>query len=140
MSLIVRERTREIGALKALGASRWHVVGQFGVEVLVLSGIAAVVATGLLALAGPAIAATFDLSGSGVLDTGDGPGGLRRGGELMREMGGSSVAGAIDPQCYAYIRRTLGPGTKRGSQNICAEPWTGVRPNLSSTGSASGQP
>jgi hypothetical protein len=50
-------------------------------------GIAAFVATGLLAQAGPAIAAIFDLSDSGVLDTGDGPGGLRRGGELMREMG-----------------------------------------------------
>jgi ABC-type antimicrobial peptide transport system permease subunit len=81
--LTVRERTREIGVLNALGASSWHVIGQFGVEVLGLSGIAAVVTAGLLALAGPAIATTFDLSGSGVLDTGDRPGGLRRGGELM---------------------------------------------------------
>ncbi len=36
--LIVRERTREIGALKALGVSRWHVIGQFWVEVLVPTG------------------------------------------------------------------------------------------------------
>ena len=38
MFLIVRERTSEIGALKALGASGWHVIGQFWVEVLVLTG------------------------------------------------------------------------------------------------------
>jgi putative ABC transport system permease protein len=49
--LIVRERTREIGVLKALGASSWHITGQFAVEVLVLSGISAVLAAALLAFA-----------------------------------------------------------------------------------------
>ncbi|MDQ3910558.1 MAG: ABC transporter permease [Actinomycetota bacterium] len=105
--LIVRERTREIGVLKALGASGWHVIGQFGVEVLALSGIAAVVATGLLALAGPVIASTFDLSGSGVLDTGYGPEGVRRSGALMREIGASSVAGATDPLSVGLTVETL---------------------------------
>jgi putative ABC transport system permease protein len=105
--LIVRERTREIGVLKALGASNWHVIGQFGVEVLVLSGIAAVVAAALLAFAGPAIASTFDLSGSGVLDTRYGAGGARGGGELMREMGGSSVVGATDPLSVGLTVETL---------------------------------
>jgi cell division protein FtsX len=46
--LIVRERTREIVVLKALGPPSWRVIGQLGAEVLGLSGIAAVVATGLL--------------------------------------------------------------------------------------------
>ena len=50
-------------------------------------------AAGLLALAGPAIATTFDLSGSGVLDTGEmALGASEGGGELMREIGGLSVA------------------------------------------------
>jgi putative ABC transport system permease protein len=102
--LIVRERTREIGVLKALGASSWHVIGQFGVEVLVLSGIAALVAAALLAFAGPAIASAFDLSGSGVLDTGYGG---ARGGELMKEMGGSSAVGAADPVSAGLTVETL---------------------------------
>ena len=103
--IIVRERTREIGVLRALGASSWHVIGQFGVEVLVLSAISAVVAAALLALAGPSIAGTFDLSGSGVLDAGYG--GARGGGELIRAMGGSSVVGATDPLSVGLTVETL---------------------------------
>jgi putative ABC transport system permease protein len=62
--MIVRERVQEIGLLKAIGASHWQVVSQFGVEVLSLSGIAAVVAAILLALVGGTLASKFDLSSS----------------------------------------------------------------------------
>ncbi|HKD74823.1 MAG TPA: FtsX-like permease family protein, partial [Ktedonobacterales bacterium] len=60
--LIVRERTREIGLLKAIGASNWQVVSQFGVEVLSLSGIAAVVAALLLIITGNTLASKFDIT------------------------------------------------------------------------------
>jgi putative ABC transport system permease protein len=53
--LTMRERTREIGVLKAIGASNWQVVSQFGLEMLNMSMIASVAATFLLLVAGPAI-------------------------------------------------------------------------------------
>jgi putative ABC transport system permease protein len=59
--LIVRERTQEIGLLKAIGASNWQVVSQFGAEVLSLSGIAAVIAAILMAVAGGSLASKFDI-------------------------------------------------------------------------------
>ncbi len=42
--IIVRERTREIGVLKAIGASSLNIVSQFTAEVLTLSASAAIVA------------------------------------------------------------------------------------------------
>jgi putative ABC transport system permease protein len=62
--LLVRERTREIGVLKALGASTMQVIGQFAVEVLTLSVSAAALSTLLLVAAGPTVAAAFGASGS----------------------------------------------------------------------------
>ncbi len=62
VTLIVRERVQEIGLLKAIGASHWQVISQFGVEVLALSGIAAGVAAILLAVLGPTLASKFDIS------------------------------------------------------------------------------
>ncbi len=63
--MIVRERVQEIGLLKAIGASHWQVVSQFGVEVLSLSAIAAVVALLLLVLVGNSLASKFDLTSPG---------------------------------------------------------------------------
>lgn len=57
--LTVRERTIEIGILKALGASHWQVIRQFWGEVLTLSAIAALVAVSLLAILGPIISQAF---------------------------------------------------------------------------------
>jgi putative ABC transport system permease protein len=50
LAMSVLERTREIGVLRALGASRWHVRGTTVVEsvLVTLSGAIAGVATGLL--------------------------------------------------------------------------------------------
>ena len=50
LAMSVMERTREIGVLRALGASRWHVRGTMVAEsvLVTLSGAIAGLATGLL--------------------------------------------------------------------------------------------
>jgi putative ABC transport system permease protein len=72
--LLVRERTREIGVLKALGASTIQVVGQFAVEVLVLTGSAATIAAVLLAFVGPSVSGAWGLTGGRVELRGPVPG------------------------------------------------------------------
>jgi putative ABC transport system permease protein len=58
--ITVRERTIEIGTLKAIGASHWQVIRQFWGEVLALSAAAALIAVGLLATLGPVISNAFN--------------------------------------------------------------------------------
>jgi putative ABC transport system permease protein len=60
--ITVHERTSEIGALKAIGASHWQVIRQFWGEVLALSAAAAVIAVVLLATLGPVISQAFNVS------------------------------------------------------------------------------
>ena len=60
--ITVRERTTEIGTLKAIGASHWQVIRQFWGEVLALSIVAALIAVGLLATLGPVISNAFNVS------------------------------------------------------------------------------
>jgi putative ABC transport system permease protein len=60
--ITVHERTSEIGALKAIGASHWQVIRQFWGEVLALSGAAAIIAVALLALLGPVISQAFNVT------------------------------------------------------------------------------
>jgi ABC-type lipoprotein release transport system permease subunit len=59
--ITVRERTLEIGTLKAIGASHWQVIRQFWGEVLALSVVAALIAVGLLATLGPVITQAFNV-------------------------------------------------------------------------------
>ena len=42
VGLVVRQRVKEIGILKSIGASNWHVIGQFGVETVFASVVAAI--------------------------------------------------------------------------------------------------
>jgi ABC-type antimicrobial peptide transport system permease subunit len=60
--ITVHERTSEIGALKAIGASHWQVIRQFWGEVLALSAAAAIIAVALLALLGPVISQAFNVT------------------------------------------------------------------------------
>ena len=60
--ITVRERTTEIGTLKAIGASHWQVIRQFWGEVLALSAVAAVIAVLLLVTLGPVISNAFNAS------------------------------------------------------------------------------
>jgi len=79
--MLVRERTIEIGILKAIGASHLQVLRQFWAEIVTLSASAAVLAALLLATLGTTISQRFDISppsspgaSSGPVMTG-GPGG-----------------------------------------------------------------
>lgn len=60
--IMVRERTIEVGTLKAIGASHWQVIRQFWGEVLALSIVAAIIAIGLLVTLGPVISNLFNVS------------------------------------------------------------------------------
>lgn len=60
--ITVRERTTEIGILKAVGASHWQVIRQFWGEVLMLSGVASLIAVLLLATLGPVISQAFNIA------------------------------------------------------------------------------
>lgn len=60
--ITVRERTTEIGTLKAIGASHWQVIRQFWGEVLALSAVAAAIAVLLLVSLGPVISNAFNAS------------------------------------------------------------------------------
>jgi putative ABC transport system permease protein len=55
MLYTVRERTREIGTLKAIGFSSWNVMSQFVIEGTLVSLIAGLVGIGISTLAGPAM-------------------------------------------------------------------------------------
>ncbi len=59
--ITVRERTIEIGTLKAIGASHWQVIRQFWGEVLALSVVAALIAVALLATLGSVITQAFNV-------------------------------------------------------------------------------
>lgn len=62
--MLVRERTIEIGILKAIGASHLQVLRQFWTEIVTLSATAAALAILLLATLGPTISQRFDISPS----------------------------------------------------------------------------
>jgi ABC-type antimicrobial peptide transport system permease subunit len=59
--LIVRQRTREIGTLKALGASHLQITAQFAAEALMTTVLAIIVAAALTAAVGQAVAGWLDV-------------------------------------------------------------------------------
>jgi len=63
--LLVRERSTEIGTLKAIGASHWQVIRQFWSEVVTLSLLSALLAIVLLITIGPAVAQQFSVATRG---------------------------------------------------------------------------
>lgn len=73
MLMIVRERRREIGVLKAIGGSNRSIVTQFVVEAIVLVGISSVVGFGVAAVSSNSIAGALVKSNVSSESTDDGP-------------------------------------------------------------------
>src|SRR5437899_4866674 len=101
IGLVARQRVKEIGILKAIGASNWHVTAQLGVETAVISVTAAIL--GALA--------TFPLAqkvANGLLSSPSTPTGGRRGqafgAAVAARAGGvlGSVNVAVSPEIFLY--------------------------------------
>ena len=100
IGLVARQRVKEIGILKAIGASNWHVTAQLGVETAVISVTAAIL--GALS--------TFPLAqkvANGLLSSPSTPTGGRRGqafGAVAGRAGGllGSVNVAVSPEIFLY--------------------------------------
>ncbi len=101
IGLVARQRIREIGILKAIGASNWHVIGQFGMETAAVSVAAALV--GALA--------TFPLAqkvANGLLSSPSTPDGGGRRGQAVAAAAGrvggllGSVDVAVSPEVFLY--------------------------------------
>lgn len=78
MVMIVRERRREIGVMKAIGSSNLTIVGQFIAEAITLTALALVVGTGVgIAASTPLTNALVSNSSSSTTANQGGPGGMR---------------------------------------------------------------
>ncbi len=106
MFLVVRERSREIGILKAIGAGRRDIALQFGAEAVALSLIGALIGVILLGLIGPSVAsAVVSLAGQSAPAVGPGggpagaglPGGGMPGAQMfMARQGVGVLLGSLD--------------------------------------------
>lgn len=98
MIMIVRERRREIGVIKAIGGSNVTVMGQFVVEAITLTLLGTVVGIGVSVVASAPI--TSSLVSSSTTSTQAGPGGMM--------MGGDRGAGRALRQSVENIQTNIG--------------------------------
>jgi putative ABC transport system permease protein len=103
MVMIVRERRREIGVIKAIGGTNSKVIGQFVTEALTLTIIGAVVGLGLgIAVSGPMTTSlvSSQTSTSTAATTGS-PGEFARGGFNQISQNLTQVTSSLTPQVFA---------------------------------------
>ncbi len=97
VGLVARQRVREIGILKSIGASNWHITAQFGIETAVLSVVAALIGA----------VATFPLAqtvANGLVSdssTPTGPGGFGR--DVVAGVGGRVVVSGRVPAAGGFL-------------------------------------
>ncbi len=90
MIMIVRERRREIGVLKAIGASNIKVVTQFMAEAVTFTGLGAVIGVVIGIIGGSPITRVLVNNATSSSDAGPGPGGvtvMRGAGRVLRNVG-----------------------------------------------------
>jgi putative ABC transport system permease protein len=104
MVMIVRERRREIGVIKAIGGSNRKVIGQFVTEALTLTVIGAIVGLGLGVLVSGPMTSTLVTSQSTTstasASTRGGMGGAFRGGLNQINANLTQVTSSITPQIF----------------------------------------
>jgi putative ABC transport system permease protein len=97
--LVVRQRVREIGILKAIGASNWRIGIQFGLETLFISLVAAVVGTGLTFIFAQKVANLFVSTNNSTVGSARFGGGFGAGlGVISGNIGGIHVV--ISPEIF----------------------------------------
>ncbi len=117
MIMIVRERRREIGVIKAIGGTNFKVITQFMVEAVTLTFIGAIVGIGLgITTSGPLTKALVSSSDTATTSQ-QGPGGAGGG---MRGMGGPGIGNAISgaETNVRNITGTLSPSVFAGAIGI----------------------
>lgn len=108
MVMIVRERRREIGVIKAIGGSNVKVIGQFVTEALTLTIIGAIVGLSLgVAVSGPMTSSLVTSSQNSTSSTAQagpgagGPGGMFKGGMSQLRTNMTQVTSSLTPQTFA---------------------------------------
>lgn len=106
MVMIVRERRREIGVIKAIGGSNVKVIGQFVSEALTLTIIGAIVGLSLgIVVSGPMTSSLVsNQSSTATTQAGPGAGGpgrMFKGGMSQLSSNITQVTGSLTPQVFA---------------------------------------
>jgi putative ABC transport system permease protein len=111
MLYTVRERTKEIGTLKAIGFSNWNVMGQFVLEGVLMSVIAGVAGIAIGSVAAPVLSSLL-LPHVSLFS---GPsGGFRPGFGATSTVAAQNAVSTVDPQlmlfafCVAVLLGALG--------------------------------
>jgi putative ABC transport system permease protein len=105
MIMVVRERRREIGVIKAIGGSSRKVIGQFVTEALTLTIIGSIVGLALgIAVSGPmtsSLVSSSSSSSSATTRTQGGPSGMIRGGFGQINKNLTQVTSSLTPTVFA---------------------------------------
>ncbi|HVV26023.1 MAG TPA: FtsX-like permease family protein [Candidatus Saccharimonadales bacterium] len=120
MVMIVRERKREIGVVKAIGGSNLRIMAEFMVEALTLTVVGAVIGLLIGVIAGQPVTNTLvSNSTTSTTTSGQGPGGFGQ-----RAAGGGGQAGPV--RVGGFGGRLGNNGAVRGLKNINAEIGWGI--------------
>ncbi|HSW74613.1 MAG TPA: FtsX-like permease family protein [Candidatus Saccharimonadales bacterium] len=125
MVMIVRERQREIGVLKAIGGSNLKIMGQFMVESLTLAVLGAVIGLAIGIIGGQPVTKMLvnnSTNNSTVASTMDMPGGQRQmRGSFNEGSGALRTSGGQSMQARGFGAGLRNNGTLKGIGNIHAE-------------------
>ena len=105
MVMIVRERKREVGVMKAVGASNKSIVGQFIAEAVTLTTMALIVGFGIgIAAAAPLTSTLVETSSSSTTTTQGGPGAGGPGRDTMRasQQALENISSSVGVETIAY--------------------------------------